>query len=31
VNRVWANYFGVGIVNPADDFSLANPQTMPVF
>ena len=25
VNRVWAHYFGVGIVNPVDDFSLANP------
>ena len=27
VNRVWAHYFGVGIVNPLDDFSLANPPT----
>jgi len=27
VNRVWAHYFGVGLVNPADDFSLANPPT----
>jgi hypothetical protein len=27
VNRVWAHYFGVGIVNPVDDFSLANPPT----
>jgi hypothetical protein len=26
-NRVWAHYFGVGIVNPVDDFSLANPPT----
>lgn len=25
VNRVWGHYFGVGIVNPLDDFSLANP------
>ncbi|HEY1190740.1 MAG TPA: DUF1553 domain-containing protein, partial [Gemmata sp.] len=25
VNRVWAHYFGVGLVNPVDDFSLANP------
>ncbi len=25
VNRVWSHYFGVGIVNPVDDFSLANP------
>lgn len=24
VNRVWAQYFGVGIVNPADDLNLAN-------
>jgi hypothetical protein len=27
VNRVWAHYFGVGLVNPTDDFSLANPPT----
>src|SRR5262249_37392572 len=27
VNRVWAHYFGVGIVHPVDDFSLANPPT----
>lgn len=26
-NRVWAHYFGVGLVNPVDDFSLANPPT----
>ena len=26
-NRVWAHYFGVGIVHPVDDFSLANPPT----
>ena len=25
VNRVWAGYFKVGIVNPPDDLSLANP------
>jgi len=25
VNRVWANYFNVGIVQPADDLNLANP------
>jgi hypothetical protein len=25
VNRVWAEYFGVGIVNPPDDLNLANP------
>ncbi|MCC9658005.1 DUF1549 and DUF1553 domain-containing protein [Rhodopirellula sp. JC737] len=24
VNRVWANYFGVGIINPTDDMNLAN-------
>jgi hypothetical protein len=27
VNRVWAHYFGVGLVNPVDDFSVANPPT----
>lgn len=27
VNRVWGHYFGVGIVNPVDDFSLANPPS----
>jgi Protein of unknown function (DUF1549)/Protein of unknown function (DUF1553) len=27
VNRVWAHYFGVGLVDPVDDFSLANPPT----
>ena len=27
VNRVWANYFNVGIVNPADDLSLGNPPS----
>lgn len=27
VNRVWAHYFGVGLVNPVDDFSMANPPT----
>lgn len=26
-NRVWAHYFGVGIVHPVDDFSLANPPS----
>jgi hypothetical protein len=25
VNRVWANYFGRGIVEPVDDLNLANP------
>ena len=27
VNRVWAHYFGIGIVDPVDDFSQANPPT----
>ncbi|GIW93831.1 MAG: hypothetical protein KatS3mg110_1872 [Pirellulaceae bacterium] len=27
VNRVWAHYFGVGIVEPPDDHSLANPPS----
>ncbi len=27
VNRVWGHYFGTGIVNPVDDFSLANPPS----
>lgn len=27
VNRVWASYFSVGIVEPADDLSLANPPS----
>jgi hypothetical protein len=27
VNRVWATYFNVGIVNPPDDLSLANPAS----
>jgi hypothetical protein len=27
VNRVWAHYFGVGLVHPVDDFSQANPPT----
>lgn len=25
VNRVWSNYFGIGIVDPTDDMNLANP------
>jgi hypothetical protein len=29
VNRVWHHYFGSGIVDPADDFSLANPPSNP--
>jgi hypothetical protein len=28
-NRVWGHYFGVGIVHPVDDFSLANPPSNP--
>ncbi len=28
-NRVWAHYLGVGLVNPVDDFSQANPPTNP--
>ena len=27
VNRIWAHYFGVGIVDPPDDFNLANPPS----
>ena len=27
VNRVWAHYFGIGLVHPVDDFSLANPPS----
>ena len=27
VNRVWANHFHVGIVNPPDDMNLANPPS----
>ncbi len=27
VNRIWAHYFGVGLVDPVDDFSQANPPT----
>ena len=27
VNRVWANYFGIGVVNPPDDMSLGNPPS----
>ena len=29
VNRVWGHYFGVGIVDPVDNFSLANPPSNP--
>ncbi len=32
VNRVWAQYFSVGIVNPSDDLNLANaPSNGPLF
>jgi len=27
VNRVWGHYYGVGLVHPVDDFSLANPPS----
>ena len=27
VNRVWEHYFGIGIVDPPDDFNLANPPS----
>jgi hypothetical protein len=27
VNRVWAHYFGVGLVHPVDNFSVANPPS----
>ena len=27
VNRVWANYFGSGIVDPPDDLNMANPPS----
>lgn len=29
VNRVWAHYFGVGIIDPPDDQNLANPPSNP--
>ena len=29
VNRVWANYFGRGIVHPTDDMNRANPPSNP--
>lgn len=29
VNRIWANHFGVGIVEPVDDFSMSNPPSHP--
>ena len=27
VNRVWSNYFGIGIVDPTDDMNLGNPPS----
>jgi hypothetical protein len=27
VNRVWAHYFGIGLVQPVDNFSVANPPS----
>jgi hypothetical protein len=27
VNRVWAHYFGIGLVHPVDNFSTANPPS----
>ena len=27
VNRVWAHYFGIGLVEPVDNFSVANPPS----
>lgn len=27
VNRVWSNYFGIGLINPTDDMNLANPAS----
>jgi hypothetical protein len=29
VNRVWASYFGVGLIEPTDDLNLANPPSNP--
>ncbi|MFN4260067.1 MAG: DUF1549 domain-containing protein [Gemmataceae bacterium] len=29
VNRVWGHYFGIGIVEPVDDFALGNPPSNP--
>jgi hypothetical protein len=29
VNRVWGHYFGIGLVDPVDNFSVANPPSNP--
>ena len=29
VNRVWTAYFGIGLVDPVDDFSVTNPPSHP--
>jgi hypothetical protein len=29
VNRAWAAYFGIGLVDPVDDFSVTNPPSHP--
>ncbi len=29
VNRIWASYFGVGIVNAVDDMRMSNPESNP--
>lgn len=29
VNRVWSVYFGVGIIDPVDDFAISNPASHP--
>jgi len=29
VNRIWGHFFGIGIVDPVDDFSEANPPSHP--
>ncbi len=29
VNRIWASHFGVGLVDPVDDFSVSNPPSHP--
>ncbi len=30
VNRIWANFFGRGLVEPVDDFRISNPSVNPV-